>query len=580
MRKLVCACALLVACASHDSNVRPPTPTATATASAAEPPAASAPLVVALVVDQLAAWEIAERAPELPKGGGFARLLREGAYARDMRYAHAVTETSPGHSSLFTGAAPYRSGIFANELVDPATRKRVSSLRDPSTRVVTAAGVQNAPSVSLASLEVDTVADVLRARAPHATIISVSLKDRGAAFAGGRHPDATIWYSASRDAFVTSTAFTSTFPDWARFVDRDLLEHMRSEPWNLLDPVFVASHAKQPDAQPGESEVFGFGSTFPHSFARARFPAVAFRASPRADEAELALAAAALDRRNPKEPMLLAVSLSAFDYVNHYWGPDSWESWDELLRIDRALAGFFALLDRKAGPDGWAAVLSGDHGGPPLPEAPDAARPWCAHGDSSDPWQRPCRRVGRIFPDALRDTLEKAADKALGKPKDWILGVASPYVFYTHFAAELPRDRRAKLDAAVTTALLANPEIDRIFPPRAPGSTCPPEQTDESIDALVCRSMSPKNRDALFVLEKRGSFVDTDYDLGKGMSHGGPYLFDRSVPLFVRARGRVRGGTVITEPIGFGAYVRSVAALLGVPPPKDASEAREIVPPK
>lgn len=576
MRPLALATLLLAACASHDAEVQSHPATTAATATATATTQVSPPLVVALVVDQLGAWEIAERVHELPKGGGFARLLREGTYARDMRYAHAVTETAPGHVALFTGTAPYRSGIYANEYIDPTTKKRVSAFRNPATHAVTAAGVQDGPGVSLHGLAVDTVADVLRARAPHATIIALSLKDRGTIFAAGRHPDAAIWYSASRDAFVTSTAFTSEFPSWARLLDASKLASMRKEPWTLLDPVFVASHAKQPDAQTGESDIYGFGTTFPHSFEHAKKPAIAFRASPRADEAVLDLAAAALERRNPAEPMLLAVSLSAFDYVNHFYGPDSWESWDELLRVDRALADFFSLLDRKVGPDGWAAVLSGDHGGPPLPEAPDAARPWCAHGEASDYWQRPCRRTGRILPDALRDALEKAADKAMGKPKDWILGVASPYVFYTHFGAELPPDRRKKLDAVVTAALLAYPEVDRVYPPRAPGSTCPPE-SDESIDALACRSMSPENKDALYFVAKRGSFVDADYDLGKGMSHGGPYLFDRSVPLFVRAPGRVQPGIVITDPIGFGAYVRAVAALLRIPPPKTASETRDIV---
>jgi hypothetical protein len=583
MRRLAFALLALVACASHDATVGPATapttagPSASASSTAASPEK-PAPLVVALVVDQLAAWEIAERVHELPKGGGFARLLREGTYARDMRYAHAVTETAPGHVALFAGVAPYRSGIYANELIDPKTLARYSAFVDPRVHPVTAAGVENrAPGVSLRGLEVQTVADVLRARHPHATIIALSLKDRGAIFAGGRHPDASIWYSASRDAFVTSTAFSSTFPAWAHFLDGAALRAMRKEPWTLLDPVFVSAHAKQTDAQPGESDVFGFGSTFPHSFAHATRPTVAFRASPRGDEAVLELAAAALDQRNPREPMLLAVSLSSYDYVNHFYGPDSWESWDELLRVDRALAGFFALLDRKAGPDGWSAVLSGDHGGPPLPEAPDAARPWCAHGAPPDYWQRPCRHTGRVFPDVLRDTLEKVAEKTLGKRQRWILGVASPYVFYSHAAGELPAPKRKQLDAAVTAALLANPEIDRVYPPRKPGSTCPPE-SDESVDALVCRSMSPANQDALFVLEKRGSFVDTVYDLGKGMSHGGPYLFDRSVPLFVRAPRRVLPGVELEEPIGFGAYVRSVAALLGVPPPRGASEAKEIVP--
>jgi len=524
----------------------------------------------------------AERFGELPKTGGFARLLREGTYARDMRYAHATTDTSPGHSALFTGAAPYRSGIFANERIDEHSRRRHSALRDPQTHVLDAAGEEPGASISLASLKVDTVADVLRSRFPRATIIALSLKDRGVLFAGGRHPTAALWYEPRRDEFVTSSALASTFPSWARPLDTAAIKRMREAPWTLLDPVWVASHAKQPDSQAGESDVFGFGQTFPHSFDACRFPALAFRASPLGDDAVLQLARLALDQRDPGEPMLLAVSLSSFDYVGHFYGPDSWESWDELLRLDRSLAEFFGVLDRKLGAEEWSLVLSGDHGGPPLPEAPDAVRPWCAPspvtGEASDPWQRPCRRTGRIFPDALRDTLEDAAAKALGKG-DFILGVANPYVFYTRAAAELTPERRKKLDDAVTAALLAHPEMDRVFPAKGPSSgDCAPE-TDESIDALVCRSLWPDNKDSLYMLAKKGSFFDTDYDLGKGMSHGGPYLFDRSVPLIVRARGRVRAGTTISEPIGFGAYVRTVAALLGVPAPSAASEARPMLTP-
>jgi hypothetical protein len=563
---------LAAACASHapggGANVTP-VPTKT------PPPAAvkSAPIVVALVVDQLAAWMAAERFPELPKTGGFARLLREGTYARDMRYAHAVTETSPGHAALFTGAAPYRSGIYANESIDEETRHRQSALRDPHVRTITSDGREHAGGIALQGIATDTVADVLREHVPHADIVALSLKDRGSVFAGGKHPDAVIWYEPRRDAFVTSTAFSPKFPAWARFMDDAALAALRKDPWTLLDASFVSSHAKQPDAQQGESEIFGFGSTFPHSFSSCKFPPIAFRASPRADDALFLLAAAAIEARDVSQPMMLGLSLSSYDYIGHFFGPDSWEAWDELLRLDRSLADFFALLDRKVGADGWSAVLSGDHGGPQLPEAPDAARPWCAKGEDSDFWQRPCRHAGRIFPDVLRDALEQAADKALGHG-DWILGVASPYVFYTHSASELPPDRRKKLDDAVTKALLAQPEVDRVYGP--PAAPCPPE-SDESIDALACRSLWPTNKDALFFIAKKGSFVDTDYDLGRGMSHGGPYLFDRSVPLVVRAPGRTPAGAVIHEPISFAAYTRALSALLGIPAPPLCSEAREIV---
>ena len=51
------------------------------------------------------------------------------------------------------------------------------------------------------------------------------------------------------------------------------------------------------------------------------------------------------------------------------WGPDSWEAWDELVRLDQQLGRFFASLDEVVGPDGWVALLSGDHGITTMPEA-------------------------------------------------------------------------------------------------------------------------------------------------------------------------------------------------------------------
>ena len=69
-------------------------------------PAKMPHVVVSIVVDQFAAWIAHERLPELPSDGGFARLRREGTWVEQLRYAHAVTDTAPGHAALYTGATP------------------------------------------------------------------------------------------------------------------------------------------------------------------------------------------------------------------------------------------------------------------------------------------------------------------------------------------------------------------------------------------------------------------------------------------------------------------------------------------
>src|SRR5262249_3239831 len=144
--------ALLIGC-------RPP---AAGPATPAGPQPTSHPLLVTIVVDQLAAWIADERLPALPSDGGFARLLREGLYVRELRCAHAVTDTAPGHAALYTGAVPRATAIVANDVMGP-DGKKVSILLDARTRLVPAggAGAIDRPGSSLAALQVETLADAL-----------------------------------------------------------------------------------------------------------------------------------------------------------------------------------------------------------------------------------------------------------------------------------------------------------------------------------------------------------------------------------------------------------------------------------
>src|SRR5471030_546873 len=67
-------------------------------------------------------------------------------------------------------------------------------------------------------------------------------------------------------------------------------------------------------------------------------------------------------------PDLLGVSLSAHDYVNHAFGPESKMSHDHLQRLDRMLASFFGYLDKRVGMDNVVVVLTADHGFANTPE--------------------------------------------------------------------------------------------------------------------------------------------------------------------------------------------------------------------
>jgi hypothetical protein len=514
---------------------------------------ARAPIVVTLVIDQFPASFAETRWPLLPASGGFARLRREGTSATIV-YEHAVTDTAPGHATLMTGAPPRESGIYANEILDPTTRKKISILRDPATRVVAADGKpRDAPSSSLAALKLPTIADGERQAHPNATIVSLSLKDRATLPGGGRAPTAALWFDAGVGGFVTSTAFARAFPAWAlAHGGAAAMRAQYARTWTPLDETFVEAHAATGDAQAGEGDLDGIGIRFPHALARSTNAPHAFRSTPFADEVLLALAVDAIDAAPAGEPMLLALSLSANDYVGHVYGPDSWEAWDELLRLDGALARFFAALDERFGARGWSLVLSADHGVDRMPEA--------AHTG------------GRVMPDALAAHLRAAAARAVGDG-DFILGVADPYVYVTDAARALAPPKRHALDDALVAAARAEPGVAAVFAANPPPAAC---AADLGLDACVCRSLPSGIPAELYVAVAPGWFFDPDIVVGKGTSHGSAWPSDRTVPLVARAPGRVPAGRVERAPLRPASYGVTAAHLLGIAPPAGARGGRDL----
>jgi hypothetical protein len=251
--------------------------------------------------------------------------------------------------------------------------------------------------------------------------------------------------------------------------------------------------------------------------------------------------------------MLVVLSLSAFDYVGHAYGPDSWEAWDALRRLDSALARLLSGLDRRVGPRGHAVVLSADHGTAPLPEVV-AARPpaWCAPG-AANPQERPCARGVRIANEEVRASLERAVEEALGEPADparparFVEAFVDPLAYLSAEARALPPARRTLAGEALLSAARRLPGIAAAFALDDLSAACPPAE-DESLPALVCRATRPGVGDA-YLVPAPGSFFWTG-DTGTG--HGSPWRFDRSVPLLVRLPGGARGAVV--ERGTFGSY--------------------------
>lgn len=536
--------------------VTPSSPASPAVTPPAAPASARGKVAVAIVVDQLAAWVASERLPHLPNGG-FARLRREGTWVKNMAYLHASTETAPGHASLFSGRSPREHRIVANEVWRSDLKHRGSLLEDPKAHLIGPDGVDaKSAGVSLVNVRGPMLADALRERDPESVVVALSLKDRGAVFAGGRAPTAALWYSETSGKLVTSTAFSKDgkLPSFSQPYAA-VVQPNEPLTWPLFDRAFVEAHQQTPDDQPGESALFAGSRTFPHQVGGA--PAFSgFRFSPEADALLVDLAVASLGLRQPEHPMLLAISFSTNDLVGHLFGPNSWEAWSELASLDAQLARLFQALDATLGPEGYSVVLSADHGIVPTPEFVKLKQPdYCVKG--TDYYERPCVPGVRVAAAALEKLLNTNLQQAFGLGGPAILPIIDSRIILSDAARALPLPKRKLLEQRLQLLARQEPSVAALVPIRELPEECP-AATDESLRALVCRANTEAAEGFFdvpgdyYVVLKPGRY----WGLADGAGHGAPYRYDREVPLLVRYPGGPRER--IVEHATFGSYYASV----------------------
>lgn len=509
---------------------------------APKPGAARPKLVVLVVIDQLPTWAW-ERDRKL-FSRGFARLLRDGAYVKG-ELEHANTFTAPGHASIGTGAPPSVHGIVGNlwyRRADGVTRAAEHD-EDAQTFSVLEPGKLIDDFVSPHALRVEGIVDMLRRESPRSRSIVVALKARAAAFMAGKAPELAIWFEPLAGGMTTSKAYAATPPEW-------LFELARAKPmsrfvgqtWQPLDPNLLARHTRLADEGPGEGDVHRLGVAFPHPVTDG--DSMAF--TPFGDQVVLDGALAAIGAMQLGEdefPDLLAISLNAHDYIGHTWGPDSWENLDSILRLDAGLGGLFDALDRKVGKDGWAIVMTSDHGATPLVE----------RGGTQG--------ARRITTKELIAAVEGALATLLGRPGPWVTTVISNQLYFTPKLTELAdAERRSALQTA-RSVLERVQGIEAAYDTTEAGGDCARRR---ALERAVCLAIVSGESGELMIVPKRGWMI-SDYVIGT--QHDGPNDDNRQVPILVMGSG-------IAPQTASGSQLQvapTVAALLGISAPPAAT---------
>lgn len=521
MRKIiVAAAALLCACRSQAE-----TPVA--------PPSAGAPkLLIVIAVDQFSADLFDEYRAQFT--GGLARLA-SGVVYRNGYQSHATTETCPGHSTLLTGDRPARTGIISNGWANwdaPRADKQVYCAEDESV-----AGTDSDHyRVSPVHLRVPTLGDLLKQRHPDSRVVAVAGKDRSALMMSGRSADQR-WYWGDK-GFVTDLSVSS--PGSVAATNAAIARMIAASSEPLVPPPFCAAKA-QPIAIPDHVPV-GAGA-----FARAAGDVAAFRASPAEDAASLVLSAALvreLGLGKGAATDLLAIGLSATDYVGHKYGTDGQEMCLQLLELDRDLGDFFSRLD------GWgldyAVVLTADHGGLDIPER-------LRLGGVSD--------AARIDPELTPNAIGALVTKETG--------IAGPILANIGVIGDLYLDRhlrgsdRSKALAAAIAAYKRHPQVYAAYSKEEIARTAIPsgDPARWSVLQRVRASFDPERSGDLYLVLKP-NITPIGHAAGSIATHGSPWDYDRRVPIVFWRRNST--GTTIEDAIETVDIMPTLAALIGL----------------
>src|SRR5438270_4055389 len=504
-----------------------------ASQSAAQAPAAPKLLVV-ISVDQFSANLFDEYRPQFT--GGLARLAT-GTVFRNGYQSHAATETCPGHSTLLTGDHPSRTGIIANFWVDQSvTRSDVNVYcaedeSQPGTSSI-------AYKVSPRHLLVPTLGELMKQRWAGSRTVAVSGKDRAAVMMTGQRPDQRwYWNGKTFDTDLAGGAVPHIVPKF-----RAALSAALAQPRPPLEaPAYCQAKARVIPIEGGGKPV-GSGQ-----LARAAGDLIAFRASPEIDGDTLALAAGLVDEMQlgrRADPDLLAISLSATDYVGHTYGTEGEEMCLQLLELDRYIVDFLKLLDSRG--ISYAVALTADHGGKDVPERERLGGVAGA-----------ARVNARLAP----ATMGKALVAKLGLSGPGLLGSSSQGDIYLD--AHLKPADGARLLAAAVAAYKADPQVEAVF--TAAQIARAPVPTGEPVPWTLLQreraSFYPGRSGDFVVFLKRDITPIADTSLVVA-THGSPWDYDRRVPILFWRPGTT--GTTIERPVESTDIMPTIASMIGL----------------
>jgi predicted AlkP superfamily pyrophosphatase or phosphodiesterase len=519
------------------------------TTNASAQPPAKPKLIVAIAVDQFSSDLFNQYRPTFV--GGLKRLSSGVVFPAGYQ-GHAATETCPGHSTILTGSRPSRTGIIANDWQNPKVERKDKSGK-PSYDVYCAEAPgpdgSNAGDqvISSAFLRVPTLGDRMKIVTPKTRVVSVSGKDRAAVMLGGHHADLTLWWNGA--AFGSYAGANVLIPTQLASINARATAAIANPVAQTLPTTCAA--ASRPLALSTSKSI---GTLQLRKAGDER----GWRGTPQFDIMTLDVALAALNALKLGKgdtTDLLAISLSATDYIGHGFGTSGAEMCTQMAALDANLGRLLTALDQTK--IDYVVTLTADHGGHDVPERNDVqGLPAAVRADAALSAKVMGAKVAAQF------GLEGSALVGRGNFGDMYL------------APSIPATKRAAILDAAVSLYRNHPQVAAVFTHDQLASAPAPQGAVEDWSLLerARASFDAERSGDFLVLLNRYVTPIPDTNQGYFATHGSPWGYDRRVPILFWWK----GATPFDQPNGVETadIMPTLASLINLPVPAGEIDGR------
>lgn len=326
-------------------------------------------LMVAIVVDQMRPEYLTRFYPQFGTHG-FKRILHNGFVCNNAHLNYTPSTTGPGHASIFSGTVPQHHGIVGNTWYNRQLKKTIYCAED-STAFTVGNPTSSKGSHSARNMVVSNLADELKiTTVGKGKVVSMSLKDRGAALPAGHMADLALWMDLQTGNFISSSYYVQQLPKWTETFNqqRNAFNYLEKV-WEPLMPMEDYKWCLPDDMHFEEKLIGKEKATFPYdlkTLAPLNSPYFEpLNRSPFGNSLLTDLAIEAIDAEHLGSDGytdFLTISFSSTDAVGHTYGPSSVEVNDTYLRLDRDLARLLSHLDKTVGKNNYTLLITSDHG--------------------------------------------------------------------------------------------------------------------------------------------------------------------------------------------------------------------------